>query len=358
MMEDNLIDIVNKSIEYLKKNKINNPRLIVESIITDVLKINKLDIYTNYDRKLNDLEKNEIRKKLKEYNGENLEIKPNTVKEYFEKTKIYLDKKGIPESNMITNIIFSKVLDTDMSLLFTKYSSIVNEEAKEKIKSILKKLVELRLPIQYIFNEQIFYGHTFYVDKNVLIPRLDTETIVEKALELILRKNNPIVLDIGTGSGAIGITIAIENSESKVLATDISENALTVSKKNAQILDVKNIKFLKSNLFENIEYRNFDLIVSNPPYISNGEQEYMSLDTVHEPELALFAENEGLYFYYEIASEAINYLNNEGYLLFEIGFKQGLKVKEIMENYGFKDVNIGKDLTGNDRYVYGIKKGN
>ena len=357
MMEDNLIDIVNKSIEYLKKNKINNPRLIVESIITDVLKINKLDIYTNYDRKLNDLEKNEIRKKLKEYNGENLEIKPNTVKEYFEKTKIYLDKKGIPESNMITNIIFSKVLDTDMSLLFTKYSSIVNEEVKEKIKSILKKLVELRLPIQYIFNEQIFYGHTFYVDKNVLIPRLDTETVVEKALELILRKNNPIVLDIGTGSGAIAVTIGLENNESKILGVDISENALKVAKKNSEILKCKNVKFIYSDIFSNVLFKDFDLIVSNPPYISRDEIEYMGEDVIlNEPESALFAENNGLYFYEKISSQAKEYMKNGGYILFEVGFKQGEKVKEIMEFYGFKDVEIGKDLTGNNRFVYGVKK--
>ena len=131
-----------------------------------------------------------------------------------------------------------------MAMLFSKYNNILEENVKIELKNILKKIVEKRIPIQYIFNEQNFYGYNFYVDKNVLIPRLDTESVVEKALELISDIENPIVLDIGTGSGAIAITISLENKESKILGVDISENALKIAKKNSELLNSKNVKFI------------------------------------------------------------------------------------------------------------------
>ena len=168
---------------------------------------------------------------------------------------------------------------------------------------------------------------------------------------------NPIVLDIGTGSGAIAITISLENKESKRLGVDISENALKIAKKNSELLNSKNVKFMYSDVFSNVLFKDFDLIVSNPPYISRDEIEYMGEDVIlNEPESALFAENDGLYFYEKISSEAKEYIKNGGYILFEVGFKQGEKVKEILEFYGFKNVKIGKDLTGNNRFVYGVKR--
>ena len=141
------------------------------------------------------------------------------------------------------------------------------------------------------------------------------------------------------------------------MGTDISEKALEISEKNKKLLNVENIKFFKSNLFENIEYKKFDMIISNPPYISDNEIGVMSEDTLlHEPDEALFAENNGLFFYYEICRNGMNYLQNNGYLLFEIGYRQGEVVKEIVKKAGFKNVNIIKDMQNNDRVIVGQKQ--
>ena len=169
-------------------------------------------------------------------------------------------------------------------------------------------------------------------------------------------KIHPKILDIGVGSGIIGITAALEIKDSYVLGVDISEKALDTAEKNKELLKVSNIKFLKSNLFENVEFKQFDMIVSNPPYISLNEAGIMSDDTLlHEPSEALFAENDGLYFYYEICQKALDYLADFGYLLFEIGYKQGKNVAEIMTSSGFKNVEVIKDLAGLDRVVVGQK---
>ena len=169
-------------------------------------------------------------------------------------------------------------------------------------------------------------------------------------------KIHPKILDIGVGSGIIGITAALEIEDSYVLGVDISEKALETAEKNKQLLKVSNIKFLKSDLFENVEFKQFDMIVSNPPYISLNEAGIMSDDTLlHEPSEALFAENDGLYFYYEICQKAADYLADFGYLLFEIGYKQGKNVAKIMTSSGFKNVEVIKDLAGLDRVVVGQK---
>ena len=169
-------------------------------------------------------------------------------------------------------------------------------------------------------------------------------------------KIHPKILDIGVGSGIIGITAALEIKNSYVLGVDISEKALETAEKNKELLKVSNIKFLKSDLFENIEFNQFDMIVSNPPYISLNEIGIMSDDALlHEPSEALFAENDGLYFYYEICQKALDYLADFGYLLFEIGYKQGKNVAEIMTSSGFKNVEVIKDLAGLDRVVVGQK---
>ena len=209
-----------------------------------------------------------------------------------------------------------------------------------------------------MLNEQEFYGRKFYVNKGVLIPRQDTEVLVEEALKILRKekKESPKILDIGTGSGVIGITLALEIPDSKIMGTDISDKALEISEKNREILNAENIRFFKSDLFENIEYKKFDMIISNPPYISNDETAVMSEDTLlHEPDEALFAEDEGLYFYNEISRKGMEYLQNEGFLLFETGYRQAETVKKIMKITGYKNINIIKDIQNIERVVIGQK---
>lgn len=376
---NNLLDILNKSVNYLEKKNIKNARLTAESIISEVMGMERIMLYAEFERMLSEDDLKKIReklndivnddKKISENNDfENMEKSEKQLKLLLDKSISYLEKNNIDESKLIAEIVFSHVLNTDRMMLFTKYRDEIENEKIEKIRYFIQKIGREKFPVQYLLNEQEFYGRKFYVDKGVLIPRQDTEILVEKMIEILknniqknknLEKNlkiHPKILDIGVGSGIIGITAALEIKNSYVLGVDISEKALETAEKNKELLKVSNIKFLKSNLFENIEFKQFDMIVSNPPYISLNEAGIMSDDTLlHEPSEALFAENDGLYFYYEICQKALDYLADFGYLLFEIGYKQGKNVAEIMTSSGFKNVEVIKDLAGLDRVVVGQK---
>ena len=376
---NNLLDILNKSVNYLEKKNIKNARLTAESIISEVMEMERIMLYAEFERMLSEDELKKIREKLNDVINNDKKISDNNDFESMEKSEkqlkllldksiLYLEKNSIDESKLIAEIIFSHVLNVDRMMLFTKYRDEIEDEKIEKIRYFIQKIGREKFPVQYLLNEQEFYGRKFYVDKGVLIPRQDTEVLVEKMIEILknnilknknLEKNlkiHPKILDIGVGSGIIGITAALEIKDSYVLGVDISEKALDTAEKNKELLKVSNIKFLKSNLFENVEFKQFDMIVSNPPYISLNEAGIMSDDTLlHEPSEALFAENDGLYFYYEICQKALDYLADFGYLLFEIGYKQGKNVAEIMTSSGFKNVEVIKDLAGLDRVVVGQK---
>ena len=331
-------------------------------------------LYAEFERILSEDELKKIRGKLNEVvnklkekkisgdnNFENAVKSEKQLKLLLDKSIQYLEKNDIEESKLIAEIVFSHILNIDRMMLFTKYRDDIEDEKIEKIRYFIQKIGREKFPVQYLLNEQEFYKRKFYVDKGVLIPRQDTEILVEKMIDILktkISKNqvHPKILDIGVGSGIIGITAALEVESSYVLGVDISEKALETAQKNKEILKVSNIKFLKSDLFENIEFKQFDMIVSNPPYISLNEVGIMSDDTLlHEPSEALFAENDGLYFYYEICQKAFDYLADFGYLLFEIGYKQGKNVSEIMKNFGFKNIDVIQDLAGLDRVVIGQK---
>ena len=371
---NNLLDILNKSVNYLEKKNIKNARLTAESIIAEIMKMERIMLYAEFERILSENELKKIREKLNEIVNKSKEKKKsdnndfeNTVKSekqlklLLDKSVKYLEKNDIQEGKLIAEIVFSHVLNIDRMMLFTKYRDDVEDEEIEKIRYFIQKIGREKFPVQYLLNEQEFYGRKFYVDKGVLIPRQDTEILVEKMIDTLkdkVLKNeiHPKILDIGVGSGIIGITAALEIESSYVLGVDISDKALETAQKNKEILKVSNIKFLKSDLFENVEFREFDMIVSNPPYISLNEVGIMSDDTLlHEPSEALFAENDGLYFYYEICQKASDYLADFGYLLFEIGYKQGKNVAKIMASSGFKNIEVVKDLAGLDRVVIGQK---
>ena len=371
---NNLLDILNKSVNYLEKQKVKNARLTAESIIAEIMKMERIMLYAEFERILSEAELKKIRGKLNEVvnklkekkisgdnNFENTVKSEKQLKLLLDKSIQYLEKNDIEESKLIAEIVFSHILNIDRMMLFTKYRDDIEDEKIEKIRYFIQKIGREKFPVQYLLNEQEFYKRKFYVDKGVLIPRQDTEILVEKMIDILktkISKNqvHPKILDIGVGSGIIGITAALEVESSYVLGVDISEKALETAQKNKEILKVSNIKFLKSDLFENVEFKQFDMIVSNPPYISLNEVGIMSDDTLlHEPSEALFAENDGLYFYYEICQKAFDYLADFGYLLFEIGYKQGKNVSEIMKNFGFKNIDVIQDLAGLDRVVIGQK---
>jgi len=274
-----LLEILNKSREYLEKNGVESARLNAELLIADVLKMKRLELYLNYERPMQEDEIIKIRE--------------------------YIKRRGAGE------------------------------------------------PFQYIVGKEEFYGLNFNVNSAVLIPRPDTETLVEKSLELIKNIEKPTVLDIGTGSGAIAVSIAKNRADSYVMACDISEAALETAVSNGELNEVKNIKFVNSNIFENIKYKSFNLIVSNPPYIREEEYEGLMREVRgFEPKLALTAEENGLYFYRVISQEGWNYLADGGYIAFETGYDQAEEVKKLLENTGkYCEIEIVKDYNGIDRVV-------
>ena len=193
----------------------------------------------------------------------------------------------------------------------------------------------------------------FYVDENVLIPRPDTEILVEEVINIANKIENPVILDLCTGSGAIGISIAKNVKDAKVYAIDISEKALEIAKRNAEDLKVKKkVNFIKSDLFEKLKKMKFDIIVSNPPYIKKEDINYLSEEVQKEPKIALDGGSDGLDFYRKIVKQGYEYLKLGSYLCFEIGFDQKIDVIEIIENENkYIDTYCKKDLYGNDRII-------
>lgn len=207
-------------------------------------------------------------------------------------------------------------------------------------------------PVQYIVGNVDFYGYKINVNKNVLIPRFETEELVFKTINLIKKffNENIKILDIGTGSGCISIALKKEIPGLDITAVDISEDALVVAKNNALENNCE-INFIKSDLFNNIDDK-YDLIISNPPYISYDEQ-IMDIVKKNEPHLALYAKNNGLYFYEEIIKNSSNYLNDKNIIAFEIGYLQANEIKKMAHKY-YPNANIiiEKDMQEKDRFVF------
>lgn len=230
----------------------------------------------------------------------------------------------------------------------------LNQSQLDLIKEKVTLRVEKRLPIQYITGKTWFFGDFYKVTPDVLIPRDETEILVRKTIEIIKAEAFEDILDIGTGSGCIACSIA-KNTNATVLGVDISSDALRIALDNVTSLGINNKAiFRKSNLFEKIrEGETFDMIVSNPPYIPYGTK--LSEEVMQEPKIALFAENNGLSIYQQIIKDAPKYLNNGGYLLFELGIDESDAVRDMLRK-DFKDIEIVKDLAGIDRVILGKLK--
>ena len=223
---------------------------------------------------------------------------------------------------------------------------------KDKDMETAIKELESGIPVQYIVGNVDFYGNTFKVNKNILIPRFETELLVEKTIKYINKYfNNEIkILDIGTGSGCIAITLNKLLDNSMVTAVDISKEALDVARENNKINNT-DVNFIKSDVFSNINDK-YDVIISNPPYISYDE-DIMDVVYNNEPHMALYADDNGLYFYDKILNECRKYLNDRFIIAFEIGYKQGNDILNIINKY-FDNVNISleKDYSGRDRFIF------
>ena len=275
-----------------------------------------------------------------------------TVKELLKYGIEELNSFRIDDSILKSRILLAYYLDKPKEFLISHDDMEVPEGVEKLFLGAIKKL-ENNVPVQYITNNQEFMKLKFFVDENVLIPRADTECLVEEVLKKA--KDGDKVFDLCTGSGAIGISIKKYKPKVQVFASDISREALNVALKNSSLNNC-DVNFIESDLFSNIEVNDFDIIVSNPPYISKEEMSMLEGQVQKEPNIALYGGLDGLDFYKKIAKEAKKFLKENGLLFVEIGYKQKLDVINIFKENGYTDINCIKDLSGNDRVVIGKNK--
>lgn len=271
----------------------------------------------------------------------------------------FLKENGIEDSSIIIKELLCFLLQVDKVYLITHSDEEMDKEVYIKVVQNTKKIVGGK-PIQYITNNQEFMKMNFYVDENVLIPQPDTEILVYEVLKICKEYSNGVnILDLCTGSGAIAVSldrILRKNCvDAKICASDISKQALKIARKNSENNNA-NVKIIESDLFENIEYKKFDIIVSNPPYIRTDEIKNLSKQVKEEPYIALNGGIDGLHFYRKIIKEAKGYIKNNGYLCLEIGYNQMESVLGIFkENKEYKNLKQVKDWSGNDRCIIAQK---
>lgn len=263
-----------------------------------------------------------------------------------------LTDAGVPDAALDAWYLLQMVCKIERSYYYVHGEEDITQDAQKEYEIAVQKRAE-HIPLQYIIGEQEFMGLRFKVNSNVLIPRQDTETLVEQVLKIV--KPGMKVLDLCTGSGCVLISVLKNAPELTGMGSDISKTALLVAKENAKLHEV-DAEWVRSDLFDNIT-ETFDVIMANPPYIPTGEiLSLMPEVRDFEPENALDGGADGLDFYRKIAGQVKDYLNPGGYVYLEIGYDQGEAVSELMRNAGFTEVEVIKDLARNDRVVKG--KGN
>lgn len=262
-----------------------------------------------------------------------------------------LKENGIEEADLDAWYLLSYQLHISRTQFFMQPEAEIADSQYDQYLKLVKKRAN-RIPLQYITGSQEFMGFDFYVTEDVLIPRQDTEILVEEILKTSSGKS---VLDLCTGSGCILISLAKLGGIKTGLGVDISKKALAVARENAKRLEA-DVNFLESDMFHEVKGK-FDIIVSNPPYIPTKDiEDLMEEVKNHEPKLALDGSEDGLLFYRIITHNLKEYLNPGGFIFFEIGYDQGESVKTLLQNAGVTDIKLRKDLAGLDRVISGRYK--
>ncbi len=253
-------------------------------------------------------------------------------------------------------LVLSQVLNCDRLSLYLNKDTVLDKDKAVIISNILKRRISGQ-PLQYILGRCEFMGLEFKTDQRALIPRPETEILVESATAELkaMVKASPKILDLGTGSGCIAISIAKLLPRARVWAADISQEALQLAGQNARLNKVE-VKFLRTDLFSGLKNKKFDLIISNPPYISAGELSGLAKEISFEPKQALAAGIDGLDFYRSIISRSAAYLNNNGLLAFEVGVKQAKAVRAMLQEKNFSDLKIIRDYNNIQRVVMAKKR--
>lgn len=264
---------------------------------------------------------------------------------------------GFDLPQLDAEVILSYVLNKDKIYIYINRDMEISEETAQEF----FKLIERRKngePVQYIVGRQEFMSLDFMVTPGVLIPRGDTEVLVEEALKNMHNMKKPIVVDVGCGSGAIAVSIAKYKEDARVFALDIMDTPLEITETNAEkngVLD--RLHIIKSDMLKSLDknlYNSVDVIISNPPYIREDVIPTLMREVKdYEPYTALSGGEDGLFFYREITKQSLNFIKRGGFIAYEIGYDQGDKVKSILEENGFCNINCTKDLAGHDRVVTG-----
>ena len=275
-----------------------------------------------------------------------------TISELIKKGMIELKNGNIEEPKLKARLLMQYVLNKSRQyVIVNDREELDNIKEKQYLEEI--KILKKGVPIEHITHQKEFMKLSFFVDKNVLIPRQDTEILVEEVINIAKKNNAKKILDLCTGSGAIAVSLAKYLPQAEITAIDISNEALKIAKKNAISNNVENqITFISSDMFTNLNEEKFDIIISNPPYIKTNVINNLDIQVQNEPYIALDGGKDGLDFYKKIINESYQYLKYNGYLCLEIGFDQKIDVIELIENTeSFTGTYSKKDLFDNDRII-------
>ncbi|WP_079477939.1 peptide chain release factor N(5)-glutamine methyltransferase [Halobacillus salinus] len=280
-----------------------------------------------------------------------------TIEEARRWASVFLRENG--RESRVADLLLEHYLALPFAKLLASGPDPFPEEQRDRFVRSIEQHAETGVPVQHIIGTAPFYGREFHVNENVLIPRPETEELVVGVVDMIRKwdLDNPKVVDVGTGSGVIAITIALEQPDVNMIASDISTEALQVAKSNSHLHEA-GVDFLQGNFLEPLQGQAVDIVVSNPPYIAYHEKETMD-DTVvdFDPELALFTDQEGLAAYQTIVEQISGWERKPYLIAFEIGYQQGEAVTNIIEGQldGY-DVEVRQDLNGKDRMIFAVLK--
>lgn len=267
-------------------------------------------------------------------------------------TNLLSDK--IDTARLDVELLICHALNWRREKLYTESDYVLSQCDQDKIQGLINRRLAGE-PIAYILGSQEFWSLSFYVTPATLIPRPETEHLVEAVLELIPADQSYVIADLGTGSGAIALSIAKERPQSCVVAIDSSVDALKVAEKNKASLNIQNVEFIESDWFKSIEDKTFDVIVSNPPYIAENDSHLFEGDVRFEPQAALTSGSEGLDDIDLILSAAKSHLNENGWIFLEHGYDQAESIQGLMRKYDYHSISTRKDLSGHERITFAKK---
>ena len=286
----------------------------------------------------------------------------NTIKNNFYQKHKLLDiihwGENLLVSNGFKNVrqeiewMLCDLLKIDRSDIYLKINSKISKKNFSKLKEWINQRLKNK-PLQYITGKTEFYGHQISVSPDVLIPRPETERLVDIAIDTIKNLSKPKILEVGTGSGCISIALGSAKKDANILSLDVSDCALEIAKINTKKNNISNIKFLKLDFLESIPKGQYDLIISNPPYISKNEMKEIMLDVKEfEPKIALTDNNDGLEFYRRFSNKAKKMINEKGSLILEVGIgSHPIRVREIFHSSGFNKIDLISDYNGDPRVI-------